>query len=1218
MESSDSVRVAVNIRPLITTELLNGCTDCITVVPGEPQVQIGSHSFTYDYIYGGAGPPSASIYDDCVAPLVDALFHGYNATVLAYGQTGSGKTYTMGTNYNGEESNGGIIPKVMETIFRRVEAMKNSTEFLIRVSFIEIFKEEVFDLLDSKATTLGRPPIQIRETASGGITLSGVTEAEVQTKEEMSSNLARGSLSRATGSTNMNSQSSRSHAIFTISMEQKKIASCLSGVNNDIGDDILSAKLHLVDLAGSERAKRTGANGTRLKEGININKGLLALGNVISALGDEKKRKEGGHVPYRDSKLTRLLQDSLGGNSKTVMIACVSLADTNAEETLNTLKYANRARNIQNKAVINRDPMTTQLQTMRSQIEHLQAELLFYRGDGNASFDELQILKHKVALLEASNVELRQELQERRLTSEQLAQRALEAQVEKDKLIMQIEAVRNGKSWDEIQSNQNQDFNLVKAYLSKIQELEAELIRLKSLNSSKCMQISDCVDEDGASKNSLFSSGNDFLSSADEIEDNEKELEHSTLQEKLDRELMELDRRLEQKEAEMRRFTSSGTSVLKHLYEKKVNELEHEKRALQKEIEELRHNLGNISSPSDIGAQKLKEEYLHKLNVLESQVAELKKKQDAHAQLLRQKQKSDEAAKRLQDEIQRIKSQKVQLQQKIKQEAEQFRLWKASREKEVQQLKKEGRRNEYEMHKLLAMNQRQKMVLQRKTEEAAMATKRLKEVLESRKASSREASSAGNGSGPGVQAIMQTAEHELEVTVRVHEVRSEYERQMEERARMAKEVSRLKEEAEILKHSELRGFHETMSAGARNSRIFALENMLAATSTTLVDMASQLSEAEDRERTFNARGRWNQVRTLSDAKNIMNYLFNLATSSRCSLRDKEVYCREKDAEIKDLKEKVVILGGLTRQLAAEKADLVREVKMKNVIIKHSINEPWIQTSRIEMAKLVKYELHSLEQRNSRTFTEDMDRSQSEYSDMNASDDNDWMQSEKKGARRKTSRATRASDFENNKGYVDEVKGRTDGLLCCNCSEKSLCQCRANGSCCGQSCECSSFKCCNREIEANIRNDVGTNEENLVAHGAMLLQNALTSEKEDGHTGRKALSDIGNILAKPDAAKSNKRKKLRKSVVQLVPTAPPSSDQENRAAPPDPPRQPEGCPKTESDIASKLPRARRPAASSTSNKLLRVRNADKKDDSTNKEPTALAPTTTSEENDNCRR
>ncbi|KAL8511814.1 hypothetical protein ACS0TY_018303 [Phlomoides rotata] len=295
----------------------------------------------------------------------------------------------MGTNYNGEEPENGVIPKVMDTIFSRVGTTKDSTEFLIRVSFIEIFKEEVFDLLDQKTTGPARVPIQIRERGSGGITLAGVTESEVGTKEEMASYLLQGSLCRATGSTNMNSQSSRSHAISTISMEQKRMNHSLAG--DDVGNDVLMAKLHLVDLAGSERAKRTGADGTRFQEGIHINKGLLALGNVISALGDDKKRKEGGHVPYRDSKLTRILQDSLGGNCKTVMIACVSPADTNAEETLNTLKYANQARNIQNKAIINRDPVTAQMQRMRSQIEQLQSELLYLRGDSNAPVEEIKV-----------------------------------------------------------------------------------------------------------------------------------------------------------------------------------------------------------------------------------------------------------------------------------------------------------------------------------------------------------------------------------------------------------------------------------------------------------------------------------------------------------------------------------------------------------------------------------------------------------------------------------------------------------------------------------------------------------------------------------------------------------------------------------------------------------------------------------------------------------
>ncbi|KAK0579211.1 hypothetical protein LWI29_022896 [Acer saccharum] len=196
-KSSQNVRVAVNIRPLLTPELLLGCTDCITVVPGEPQVQIGSHAFTFDYVYGNMGSPSTTIYDDCVAPLVEALFHGNNATVLAYGQKGSGKNYMMGTNNSGEGSNSGVIPKAMESIFKRIDSLKESKEFLIRVSFVEILNEEVFDLLgmdssssNAKPVVPAREPLKIRETKKGDITLDGVTEEEVKTKKDMASYLS--------------------------------------------------------------------------------------------------------------------------------------------------------------------------------------------------------------------------------------------------------------------------------------------------------------------------------------------------------------------------------------------------------------------------------------------------------------------------------------------------------------------------------------------------------------------------------------------------------------------------------------------------------------------------------------------------------------------------------------------------------------------------------------------------------------------------------------------------------------------------------------------------------------------------------------------------------------------------------------------------------------------------------------------------------------------
>ncbi|XP_042418955.1 kinesin-like protein KIN-4C isoform X3 [Zingiber officinale] len=1099
----ECVKVAVNIRPLITTELLVGCTDCVTVVPGEPQVQIGSHGFTFDHVYGSSGSPYSSIFKECVLPLIEGLFHGYNATVLAYGQTGSGKTYTMGTNYTGEGNCGGIIPEVMETIFRKVDAMKATTEFLIRVSFIEIFKEEVFDLLDpqSHATTktesavvarpTSRAPIQIRETASGGIALAGVTEAEVRSKEEMASYLTRGSIARATASTNMNSQSSRSHAIFTIYMEQKKVSNECNGMahNEVAGDDILLGKFHLVDLAGSERAKRTGADGLRLKEGIHINRGLLALGNVISALGDEKKRKEGGHVPYRDSKLTRLLQDSLGGNSKTVMIACISPADSNAEETINTLKYANRARNIQNKAMINRDPVAAEMQRMRSQLEQLQAELVFGRG-GGASLEELQVLRHRISLLEASNAELRQELKDRQVSCDHLKQCAFDAQLEKDKLILKIELARNGKSWDEIDDTENdKEIDLLKGYASKIQELEADLIRAQSFSRpcKNLMMEFPTLDEAGPSCDARS-----FDDSSEAEEEEEQERDHTMLQRQLDKELQELDKRLEQKEAEMKQYTRPDTVFLKQHYEKKLLELEQEKKTLMKEIEELRFNLSSITCTSDDGAQKLKADYLQKLTMLETQVSELKKKQEAQTQLLRQKQKSDEAAKKLQEEIQRIKSQKVQLHHKMKQESEQFRSWKASREKEVLQLKKEGRRNEYEMHKLVALNQRQKMVLQRKTEEAALATKRLKELLDAKK-SSRDVSAMGNANGPGIQALTKTIEDELEFMLQVHEVRSEYERQLQ----------------------------------------------------------------------------------------------------ACQLYDKEVSCREKDSEVAELKDKVVKLNISKRQL--EEQLMVTKNHMQKLTAQTNNNKKSDENSGPVACISEDGDSLPTKNKNSRrdkTFNQnvnnldDMDISDSEMSfifesEAEASDEDayesdlDWVESGKKNRMKQSpihqtrkSRSDESVSIAKSSETSNEeavTKDEDSGFHpCCSCTRGSSCktkrcECRALGSICSSYCGCIPSKCTNREdgemmvdgdemsveigrVHSHLDDD---EKRKLISEGTRLLQSALSKKPDDKEVKpRMPLSDIKNV-ANQNPTSQARRKKWRKSTVQLVPTQPlPSSLPQN--------------------------------------------------------------------------
>ncbi|CAI8583998.1 unnamed protein product [Vicia faba] len=858
------VKVAVHVRPLINDEKVQGCKDCVTVVSGKPQVQIGAHSFTFDHVYGSTGSPSSAMFDECVASLVGGLFQGYNATVLAYGQTGSGKTYTMGTGSK-DYYQTGIVPQVMSVLFSKIETLKHQIEFQLHVSFIEILKEEVRDLLDP--SSMSKP-----ETANGHAGKAPIPE--------------QGSLSRATGSTNMNNQSSRSHAIFTITLEQMRKLNNPSeiGLNDTMNEEYLCAKLHLVDLAGSERAKRTGSDGLRFKEGVHINKGLLALGNVISALGDEKKRKEGAHVPYRDSKLTRLLQDSLGGNSRTVMIACISPADINAEETLNTLKYANRARNIQNKPVVNRDPMSNEMLKMRQQLEHLQAELCTRSG---GSSKEVQVLKERISWLEAANEDLCRELHEYR------SRCSVVAQSEKD------------------------------AY-------DGSMCNVKTDGLKRGLPIT-----------TLDYPMSETTGDSREIEEVAKEWEHTLLQNSMDRELHELNKRLEQKESEMKLFGSSDAETLKQHFGRKIVELEDEKRTVQQDRDRLLAEVENLAAGSDGQTHRSDDIHAQKLKALEAQILDLKKKQESQVQLLKQKQKSDEATKRLQDEIQSIKAQKVQLQQKIKQEAEQFRQWKASREKELLQLKKEGRRNEFERHKLQALNQRQKMVLQRKTEEAAMATKRLKELLEARKSCSRDTSVNGSGANKqsNEKSLQRWLDHELEVMVKEHEVRFEYEKQSQVRAALGEELAMLKQVNEFAanglspprgKNGFARAF--SMSLNARMARIASLENMLSISSNSLVAMASQLSEAEERDRAFSNRGHWNQLRSMGEAKVLLQYMFNSLADTRCQLW-------EKDMEIREMKDQIRELVGLLRQSEIKRKEVEKELKVREQDVATTLAKP---------------------------------------------------------------------------------------------------------------------------------------------------------------------------------------------------------------------------------------------------------------------------------------
>ncbi|XP_014389835.1 PREDICTED: kinesin-like protein KIF17 isoform X3 [Myotis brandtii] len=293
---------------------------------------------------------------------------GYNSTIFAYGQTGSGKSFTMQGLPN-PPTQRGIIPRAFEHVFESVQCAEN-TKFLVRASYLEIYNEDVHDLLGADT----KQKLELKEHPEKGVYVKGLSMHTVHSVAQCERIMERGWKNRSVGYTLMNKDSSRSHSIFTISIE-------IYAVDERGKDHLRAGKLNLVDLAGSERQSKTGATGERLKEATKINLSLSALGNVISALVDGRCK----HIPYRDSKLTRLLQDSLGGNTKTLMVACLSPADNNYDETLSTLRYANRAKNIKNKPHINEDPKDALLREYQEEIKKLKAILAQQMGLSNLS-----------------------------------------------------------------------------------------------------------------------------------------------------------------------------------------------------------------------------------------------------------------------------------------------------------------------------------------------------------------------------------------------------------------------------------------------------------------------------------------------------------------------------------------------------------------------------------------------------------------------------------------------------------------------------------------------------------------------------------------------------------------------------------------------------------------------------------------------------------------
>lgn len=385
-----SVKVAVRVRPLnrrekdLEAKFIIQMEKSKTTITNLKIPEGGSgdsgrertKTFTYDFSFYSADTKSPDyvsqemVFKTLGTDVVKSAFEGYNACVFAYGQTGSGKSYTM----MGNAGDSGLIPRICEGLFSRISETTRWDEasFRTEVSYLEIYNERVRDLLRRKSSKTFN--LRVREHPKEGPYVEDLSKHLVQNYGDVEELMEAGNINRTTAATGMNDVSSRSHAIFTIKFTQAKF-------DSEMPCETVS-KIHLVDLAGSERADATGATGVRLKEGGNINKSLVTLGNVISALADLSQdaanpsvKKKQVFVPYRDSVLTWLLKDSLGGNSKTIMIATISPADVNYGETLSTLRYANRAKNIINKPTINEDANVKLIRELRAEIARLKTLL---------------------------------------------------------------------------------------------------------------------------------------------------------------------------------------------------------------------------------------------------------------------------------------------------------------------------------------------------------------------------------------------------------------------------------------------------------------------------------------------------------------------------------------------------------------------------------------------------------------------------------------------------------------------------------------------------------------------------------------------------------------------------------------------------------------------------------------------------------------------------
>ncbi|NWU94764.1 KIF4 protein, partial [Upupa epops] len=1174
MEKEDDkgipVRVALRCRPMGPKEMSEGCQMCLSFVPGEPQVVVGSNKpFTFDYVFNPS-VEQEEVFNTAVAPLIRGIFKGYNATVLAYGQTGSGKTYSMGGTYTAEqehEPSVGVIPRVIRLLFQEKE-QREDWEFILRVSYLEIYNEDILDLLCSSRERASQ--ISIRDDPKGSIKIVGLTERNVSSAQDTVACLEQGNKSRTVASTAMNSQSSRSHAIFTIYIDQRKKADKNSSFH---------CKLHLVDLAGSERQKKTKAEGDRLKEGININRGLLCLGNVISALGDENRK--GGFVPYRDSKLTRLLQDSLGGNSHTLMIACVSPADSNLEETLNTLRYADRARKIKNKPVVNLDPQAAELQQLKQQVQQLQVLLLQAHGgilpvsiNSMAPSENLQSLMEKNQSLMEENQKLSQGLSEAAGQTAQLLERIILEEQENEKMSAQLEQLQHAVGRVDLQKLvETVEDEELKGNLEVLCNLQQTLAELQSEKAAalEAAALMASPEQDPAAEADV---GQDSKRASDDFS-----TQHALRQTQMSKELLELNKALALKEALAKKMTQNNSQLepIQSQYQTNIKDLELEVSNLQKEKEEL--VLALQMAKKDVNQAKLSERRRKRLQELEGQISELKRKLQEQSKLLKLKEATESTVSKLNQEIMEMKNQRVRLMRRMKDDAEKFRQWKQQKDKEVIQLKERDRKRQYELLKLERDFQKQANVLRRKTEEAAAANKRLKDALQKQQEAADKRKESQSRGMEGVAARVKSwLANEVEVLVSIEEAQRHLADLLEDRKILAQELLQLKEKKEAGENPPPKLRRRTFSVMdlqvsemdlSLSKQIESLEMEMELRSAQIADLQQKLLDADKADR---AKRRWDGIATILEAKCALKYLLGELVSSKVqesklesSLQQSKASCSatqkllleeqnrsaEREAENQEQllvleqhhQEKILyLLSQLQQKEAAEKKREEQEKRLQERL--HSQEEE-LEKMR-EKNQEVTHENNTLKEKQlllqvaSGQKLHRLPQSSLESPDSSF----DYIPPKPKTRRQTTAKLSVAAPqlaveelFSNSESGSESedadwvplkaargAKRSPVGCCCKGCCSNRQCGCRKQKSGCSDACGCNAAKCRNRErAEADAaacENHSRGSEDSLKLEDPAEVTAGATFFRPLCTTPTKVLRDITALLGQDEEPQEN--------------------------------------------------------------------------------------------------